>query len=156
MTGSSALSPLFHVGIVVRDLDAAAADYAARYGLAMDREMVLTVEEGVFRGAPASFTARMGFVALGNTDLELIEPLRGASPYAAFLAETGEGIHHVAFVVDAIDAHLERLRATSPDCSLLLDATDVNGVRFAYVEGTAHGAIVELLQPPPGVSLFPE
>jgi methylmalonyl-CoA/ethylmalonyl-CoA epimerase len=42
--------------------------------------------------------------------LELLEPTSPESPIAKFLAERGEGIHHIAFRTDAIDAQLAQAR----------------------------------------------
>jgi len=141
------LPPLYHVGIVVADLQTAGGDFEQRYGRAQERIFDLDVEDALVQGRRRSFSARYGFIALGNTDIELIQPLTGDSPYTQFLAEHGEGIHHLAFVVDSIDAHLEHLQRESPDLSIMLDATIMGGAsRFVYVEGTAHGAVLELIE----------
>ena len=141
------LPPLYHVGIVVADLRSAGGDFERRYGHAQERVFDLQVEDALVQGRRQSFSARYGFVPLGNTDIELIQPLEGDSPYTQFLEEHGEGIHHIAFVVDSIEAHLEHLQRESPGLSVLLDATIMGGAsRFVYVEGTAHGAVLELIE----------
>ena len=141
------LPPLYHVGIVVADLEGAGRDLERRYGHAQERVFDLQVEDALVHGRRRSFSARYGFIPLGNTDIELIQPLEGESPYTEFLDEHGEGVHHLAFVVDSIDAHLEHLERESPDLSIMLDATIMDGAsRFVYVEGTAHGAVLELIE----------
>lgn len=144
------LPELFHVGFVVPDLAAAGADYERRYGVEVERVFDLTVEDAQFDGGPATFSARYGFLPVGNTDLELIQPLEGDSPYSRFLAEQGEGIHHLAFVVESIDAHLDHLRATEAGTELVLDAHVAGGLRFVYLDGTAHGTVLELVEMPEG------
>lgn len=141
------LPPLNHIGIVVADLEAASRDFSRRYALDQHRLVDLQVDDALVGGERISFSARYAFHSLGNTDIELIQPLDGRSPYTEFLAEHGEGIHHLAFVVASIDAHLEQLRAERSDCTVLIDATTADGaVRFVYVDGTAHGAVLELIE----------
>jgi methylmalonyl-CoA/ethylmalonyl-CoA epimerase len=148
VTAAPRLPALFHVGFVVADLEAAGADYERRYGIPVERVFDLTVEDAELDGAPARFSARYGFLPLGNTDLELIQPLEGDSPYSRFLAGHGDGIHHLAFVVDSIDAYLEHLRATEAGAELVLDARVPGGLRFVYVDGTAYGTVLELVEMP--------
>jgi methylmalonyl-CoA/ethylmalonyl-CoA epimerase len=57
-----------------------------------------------FRGRPAQRTMTLGSADLGSLELQLIQPLHGESHYASWLAERGEGLHHLALVVDDLDA----------------------------------------------------
>lgn len=147
--------PLLHVGMVVRDAERVAGAFERR-GLRWLRSFDLPVEAARFRGEPAAFSARYTFVGDGATELELVQPLSGRSPYSEFLDAQGEGIHHLAYVVDSIDAHLTVLEADAPDLSLLLDVAVPNGVRFVYVAGSHHGALLELIQVPDEMPLYPE
>ncbi len=52
---------------------------------------------------PGDFTARMAFAELGPVELELIQPVSGASIWADFLREHGEGIHHIRFNVPEME-----------------------------------------------------
>jgi len=68
--------------------------------------------ERYYYGQPADFTARMAFADLGSVELELIQPVSGASIWADFLRNHGEGIHHFRFntfdlqpVIDHLNAH---------------------------------------------------
>lgn len=88
-----------HIGIAVRDLDASMQLYGTLFGVSdFHREEV--TDQGV---AIASFT-------LNGVRLELTAPLHDDTPIGKFLASRGEGIHHVAFRTDAIDADLQRLQ----------------------------------------------
>lgn len=89
-----------HVGIAVRSIDAAAAVFGGLLELApAEREEL--AGEGV----------RVAFYDAGNTRIELLEPAGNQGPLARFLASRGEGIHHVAFVVDDIGLAMERAAA---------------------------------------------
>ncbi len=50
------------------------------------------------------------FFQVGESKIELLEAASQNSPIAKFLAKKGEGFHHVAFEVEAIEAELERLK----------------------------------------------
>ena len=78
-----------HVGIIVRDAEAAAERYAQILGLDP-----VALEE--FRG-----TLRVAFLRAGDTLLELIQPVSDDTPWAAALRDRGEGVHH--FALEVID-----------------------------------------------------
>ena len=92
---------LNHVAIVVPDLAAAAAIYRDTLGAA-----VLPAHELPEHGVTAAF------VELGNTRVELLEPLGAESPVRGFLARNPEGgMHHVCYEVADIRAARDHLRA---------------------------------------------
>ena len=91
---------LNHVAIAVPDLDAAAAVYRDTLGAAVSQPQRLP-EHGV----------TVVFIDLGNTKVELLEPLGADSPIAAFLAKNPSGgMHHVCYEVDDIIAARDRLK----------------------------------------------
>ena len=53
---------------------------------------------------------RVAFMPIGGSEVELVEPQEAESGLAKFLAKRGEGIHHICFEVDDIDAALVRLK----------------------------------------------
>ena len=60
----------------------------------------------------------VAFVDLGNTKVELMEPLGEASPIAAFLARNpGGGMHHICFEVEDIVAARDRLKCVRAPAS---------------------------------------
>jgi hypothetical protein len=98
--------PLFErviqIGLVVKDLDAAMRDYWELYGIGPWRVYRFdpsTVERMVFRGQPVRFAIRLASADIGGMDWELIQPSDDRSPFAKFLREHGEGLHHIAFEV---------------------------------------------------------
>jgi methylmalonyl-CoA/ethylmalonyl-CoA epimerase len=50
------------------------------------------------------------FFKMEDTSFELLEPISSDSPISKFLEKKGEGIHHVALIVDDIKAEMERLK----------------------------------------------
>ena len=92
---------LNHVAIVVPDLAAAAALYRGTLGASVSPPQALPAH-GV----------TVVFVELGNTRIELLEPLGADSPVAGFLARNpAGGMHHVCYEVRDIIAARDRLRA---------------------------------------------
>lgn len=89
-----------HIAIAVPDLDAASASYRDVLGAAVSQPQSLP-EHGV----------TVVFVDLGNTKVELLEPLGDASPIAAFLEKNpAGGMHHICYEVDDIAAAAHRLK----------------------------------------------
>lgn len=148
-----ALPDLFHLGWVVRDCRAAQERLGRDLGAGpwLPLRNPASFEHVLVHGAPTPVRLQICFGRLGNTILELLEPLDDRSPHAEFLAERGEGLHHVAFLVSDFDQRLEAARAAEPPMDLLIDGTGPgNGVRWAYLEGdAAPGAVVELIERTP-------
>ena len=95
------LGRLNHVAIAVPDLAAASATYRDTLGASVTAPRALP-EHGV----------TVVFVDLGNTKVELLEPLGAESPIAAFLKKNpAGGMHHVCYEVDDIIAARDRLKA---------------------------------------------
>jgi methylmalonyl-CoA/ethylmalonyl-CoA epimerase len=95
------LGRLNHVAIAVPDLEAAAAAYRQRLGAIVGAPQKLP-EHGV----------SVVFVDLGNSKVELLEPLGESSPIQAFLERNpGGGMHHICYEVEDIIAARDRLRA---------------------------------------------
>ncbi|MCC0031374.1 MAG: methylmalonyl-CoA epimerase [Brucellaceae bacterium] len=95
------LGRLNHVALAVPDLDAAVATYRDTLGATISAPQALP-EHGV----------TVVFIDVGNTKIELLEPLGDNSPIAAFLAKSPSGgMHHVCYEVDDIIAARDRLKA---------------------------------------------
>lgn len=150
MTAAPRLPELFHVGWVVRDCAVAQAELAARLGAGpfISAGNVARFESTLVHGKPVPFALKIAFGALGGVLLELLEPLDGNSPHAEFLAQRGEGLHHMAYLVPDFDAQLAAIRAADPATELLIDGRRPgNPFRWVYLDGTAsRGTVIELLE----------
>ena len=90
------------------------------------------------------------FFQTGESKIELLEATRDESPIAKFLAKKGEGIHHIAFAVENIEAEMKRLQALGFE---LLNETPKKGadgklVCFLHPRGT-NGVLIELCMDAP-------
>ena len=126
---------LDHIGIVVEDIEAALAVYEAALGLPLEN-IVEVPEQQV----------RVAFLALGESNIELVQPTADDTGTARFLTRRGEGIHHICIEVEDIRATLARLKAHGVQ---LIDEEPRPGVHgkvaFIHPRG-AHGVLVELLE----------
>jgi len=86
-----------HLGIAVKSLEESIPFYEKTLGLKCEH-----IEE-----VPSQKVKTAFFVA-GETHIELLEPTAKDSPIAKFLESKGEGIHHVAYGVDDIQAQLKQ------------------------------------------------
>lgn len=126
---------LHHVGYVVNDIDAAAQHYRA-----------LGFGEGERHDIPEQKIIAMTFHA-GHGWMELIQPTDLEGPIATFMAKRGEGVHHVAYEVDDIEAKLAELRAAGVQLIDEVPRTGAHGWRIAFIHPKSlHGVLTELVQ----------
>jgi methylmalonyl-CoA/ethylmalonyl-CoA epimerase len=135
-----------HVGIVVRDIEASRAAWAAILGQP-EPEIIVTdavdVARTEFRGASSPARAKLAFFHVGEFAIELIEPIGEPSSWAEQLNHHDESLHHLAFRIQGMNDHL----ATAGDHGLrLVQRGEYAGGRYAYLEGPRFGGIVELLE----------
>jgi len=90
-----------HIGIAVRSIDAHRSFYEQTLG---------AMYEGVEDVADQK--VRVGFFRVGDVRLELLEPSDPSSTIAAFINKKGEGLHHVAYTVEDIEARIGELKQT--------------------------------------------
>jgi catechol 2,3-dioxygenase-like lactoylglutathione lyase family enzyme len=113
-------------------------------------------EDCVLRGEPANFTVHVSLAYAGDLQLEIIQPVSGASIYAEFLATSKPGLHHLCFEVDDMDAALASAAAAGVE---IAQAGSMMGgeMRFAYLDG-AHAGVpyIELAQLGPAMRAFYE
>jgi len=131
------LERIDHVGVAVSDLDAAAAVYTDTLGMSLaHRERV--EEQGV----------EAMLLDVGEGHVELLQPLGEDSVVGKFIERRGEGLHHVAYAVDDIDAELARLKDAG--VALIDDAPrrGIRNSRVAFVHPKETGSVLtELVEP---------
>ena len=124
-----------HLGIAVKSLAAARGIYE-KLGLTISEEEVVE-SEGV----------RLVMVPVGETRLELLEPLSENSPIAKFIAKRGEGLHHVSLRVPDLAAAVERLKKDGVRLVSEEMKIGAGGHRFVFVHpSSAGGVLLELVE----------
>ena len=130
------LTEIDHVAIAVADLDAAIAYYQETFGCTVDhRERVESdgVEEALLKVA--------------DSYVQLLTPTNDSSPVAKYLANKGEGLHHIGYRVANCAEALERVKAAG---HRVIDEAPRPGSRgttvaFVHPKG-AFGTLIELVQ----------
>jgi methylmalonyl-CoA/ethylmalonyl-CoA epimerase len=93
---------------------------------------------------------RVAFMKIGESNIELLEPISDDSPIAKFLEKRGGGIHHIAISVDDIDAALARHREAGAKLIDTAPRVGAHNMRIAFIHPKASGGVLlELCQKSP-------
>jgi methylmalonyl-CoA/ethylmalonyl-CoA epimerase len=145
------------ISIVVRDLEATLATYVDEYGIGPWEIYEFnpeTVSEMSRDDAPSAFRFRIAVTMVGSVQWELVQPLEDKGVFAEFLAEKGEGVHHVAVGGRSYPETLGAMRAKG---RRMLQGGHYNGVTFAYMStGDDLGVITEIFDWPDGLTQEPD
>ena len=91
--------------------------------------------------------AQVGFLPLGDSEIELIVPTSNDSGLAKFLAKRGPGLHHLCLEVDDLEAFLLKLK--EKNVRLINDQPRINqeGRRYIFIHPeSTNGVLVELYE----------
>lgn len=141
--GALGLGAIDQISYAVRNLSEALPRFEQLFGPFSTTTVTLT--DLSYRGQKSEAVLNLAFGTSGSIEIELVEPVSGTFPQVEFLAQHGEGLHHVRYVVDNFDekkALLEEhgfqevVQGGSP------------GVKFGYFESPSFmgGSMLELLQ----------
>jgi len=92
------LGPINHVAMAVKDWEKTARGYASLMGLKTWRKMEIPsaiMEKAEYYGKPCEFVWISAFAKLGDTLIELCQPVSGQTVFADFVNEFGDGMQHV-------------------------------------------------------------
>ena len=121
---------LDHLGIAVKSLAAAKSIYE-KLGLSISEEETVAPEK-----------VRLVMVPVGDTRLELLEPLTSDSAIAKFIEKRGEGLHHVCMRVPDLAAAVEKLK--SENVRLVSEEIKIGagGHRYVFVHPSSTGGVL--------------
>ncbi len=130
------MNKIEHIGIAVKDINASNELFEALFG--KPHYKTETVEsEGVMTS----------FFEAGPNKIELLQATHSHSPIAKYIEKKGEGIHHIAFAVDDIEAEIARL--TAKGFRMIHDTpkkgADNKLIAFLHPKAS-NGVLVELCQ----------
>ena len=126
---------LDHIGIAVKSLDAAKAIYE-KLGMPVSNKETVESEQ-----------VRLVMVPVGDTRLELLEPLSDDSVIGKFISKRGEGLHHISMRVPDLSVAVARLKQDG--VRLVSDEIKVGagGHRYVFVHpSSAGGVLLELVE----------
>jgi len=127
-----------HLGIAVESIAAARAFYEA-LGLCITNEETVEHEQ-----------VRTAMIPVGESRIELLEPLREDSAVGRFLKKRGPGLHHIALHVDDIAVTLAELKKHGT--RLISDQVQIGagGHLYFFVHPSSTGGVLlEICQDPP-------
>ena len=90
------LKKMDHVAIAVNNIEETAKFYQNMMGLTLSGVEVVTAQK-----------TRVGFLKIGEVKIELVQPAAPDSPLVKFLETKGQGIHHICFEVDDVEAEVK-------------------------------------------------
>ena len=138
MTEVCTVNYIDHVGVAVKDIEAALAFFKKVFDVP-DAKIELMEDQGV----------RAPLIEVGQTRLELLEPTGPESGVGRFIERRGEGLHHLAFNVTDISGKLKTLQTLGVD---LIDQTPREGLSgtIAFVHPrSVFGILIELVESVP-------
>lgn len=126
-----------HIGIAVRSIEAQKGFYEGALGAVFE-----SIEE------VPSQKVRVAFFRIGDVRLELLEPTDPASPVATFLDKRGEGLHHIAFTVDDIQARIAELKRAGLRMIDEVPRPGAHHMQIAFIHPkSTFGVLTELCEP---------
>ena len=127
-----------HIGVAVKNLEQHLALYRDVLGLS-----------GVHTEDVPTENARVGFIPIGESEIELLESTSEDGVLARFVEKRGEGVHHVALRVDDCAATLRNLRAAGVRTVDETPRPGARGTKVGFVHPSATGGVrIELVEYP--------
>ncbi len=125
-----------HLGIAVKDIEASNALFTKLLGRPPYKEEAVESEHVI-----------TSFFQSGTNKIELLQATHPDSAIAKFIEKKGEGIHHIAFDVDDIEAEIVRLKSEGFQMihEVPKDGADNKRIAFLHPKGT-NGVLIELCQ----------
>lgn len=130
------LGKVEHIALAVADLEAAIELYRGVWGLTLEHREVVE-DQGV----------EEAMLKLGESYIQLLAPLGPETVVGRFIEKGGEGLHHIAYEVEDLDASLASLKDAGVR---LIDSEPRRGsrnTRIAFVHPASNrGVLVELVE----------
>jgi methylmalonyl-CoA/ethylmalonyl-CoA epimerase len=126
---------IHHIGVVVEDIHAAVEAYR-RIGFLAD-EVVRLDEQNV----------NIAAMRAGDTWIEIMSPIDRDTPIGRFLESRGQGVHHVAYLVDDVQGTLHALAAAGVELIDYAPRNGLHGWRIAFLHPrSCAGVLTELVE----------
>jgi catechol 2,3-dioxygenase-like lactoylglutathione lyase family enzyme len=147
-----AASKVFHVGILVKDIEAAIEDFHELLGYTFETPIARRTFGAELLGETTDFDIRFVYSNEGPPYLELIE----AHEDGVWGIQQGEGLHHIGAWPDDIDEQTQEFVDAGHRCDFLARMGDggVAAVYFDREHPRVHGTRIEFLQPGPVIRGF--
>ena len=125
---------LTHVGIAVKNMKASTELFAKLFGMKESHSEVVADQK-----------VNAGFFKIGEAGVELLEATSPDSAIARFIEKRGEGVHHLSFEVDDIEAEIARLKKEGFQMIDERPRKGADGFRVAFLHPkSTNGVLVEI------------
>jgi len=134
------LKKINHIAIAVNNLEEAAKFYQNVLGLNLSGVEVVTTQK-----------TKVGFFKIGESNIELVQPSKPDSPLVKFLETRGQGIHHICFEVDDIEAEIKTLLEKGATMVDQKPRPGAHNSKVAFIHPkSSNGVLIELCEFPKG------
>jgi methylmalonyl-CoA/ethylmalonyl-CoA epimerase len=125
-----------HIGVAVSSIDEALKFFRDTLGLKLEGSETVTEQK-----------VTTSFLPVGDTEVELLQSTAPDGPIAGFIEKKGEGVQHIAFLVDDIEAALKELEAKGVRLIDKVPRMGAGGKKIAFLHPkSTNGVLVELCQ----------
>lgn len=120
-----------HIAIAVNDIDDVARFYTDTLKLDLSGVEVVTGQK-----------AKVGFLKIGESNIELVQPASDDSPLVKFLETRGPGIHHICFEVEDIQKEVEELKKQGVRMIDEIPRPGAHNTRVAFIHPKSSGGVL--------------
>lgn len=134
--GKTMVNKVDHIGIAVSSLEESIKFYKEVLGLELHGTEVVDEQK-----------VKVAFLPVGDTEVELLEATSADSPIAKFIELKGQGVQHIAFKVNDIEAALDDMRAKGIRLIDEKPRYGAGGARIAFLHPkSTNGVLIELCE----------
>ena len=147
MSGILENQTIIQIGIIVKDIEITSLIYSKLFRIEKPQWFwtePFNKAETEYRGNPTQARAKLAFIKLKNLEIELIEPDDNPSTWREYLDTKGEGVHHIAFIIEGMKQKILELNEIDMP---LIQKGEYTGGRYAYIDSLKDlKVMVELLE----------
>lgn len=130
------LKKIDHIGVAVQDIEKS---------IPLFRDILGIPLKNVYESD--TIKTKIAFFPLGDSTIELIEAMDPSSPVAKFIQKRGEGIHHICFGVENVEAALRHFEAQGIELLNKTPRRTENGDLIAFLNPkSTNGVLIELVE----------
>lgn len=130
------LKKIEHIGVAVQNIEKSIPLFRDLLGIPLEK----VYESDAIK-------TKIAFFPLGDSTIELIEAMDPSSPVAKFIQKRGEGIHHICFGVENVEAALRHFEAQGIELLNKQPRRMENGDLIAFLNPkSTNGVLIELVE----------
>jgi methylmalonyl-CoA/ethylmalonyl-CoA epimerase len=125
-----------HIAVAVNNIEEAAKFYQTILGLTLSGVEIVTAQK-----------TKVGFFKIGESNIELVQPAEPDSPLVKYLETRGQGIHHICFEVDNVEAEVKAFLEKGATMVDQKPRPGAHNTKVAFVHPkSSSGVLIELCE----------